>query len=376
MGETSLAARFAAIWDARGPASDVFGFLASHPAATPLECLDVLLVDQQRRAAVGIRIPIERYLQACQGVADDPALKLDLVQGEMLQRTRPGQPQDAETYVERFPDLRDELAHQSRIDRQVLDAGHSSTESTAGTTALELPRASGGIGGAWAGERFSIRRQLGAGGMGVVYKAYDRQRRQLVALKMMKCADAAALYRFKQEFRALADLTHPNLAMLHELVRDGDQWCFTMELVDGTNFLGYVRPSGAPESGYTTVAPAFEPATLASPRTIVAPEPDRPPSTASSFDPALLRRSLVQLAEGLNCLHAAGKVHRDLKPSNVLVTRQGRVVILDFGLVAELERTGSYRSTEHRVLGTVSYMAPEQAAAGTVRPPATGTASA
>jgi tetratricopeptide (TPR) repeat protein len=203
--------------------------------------------------------------------------------------------------------------------------------------------------------------------MWVVYQAYDRQRRQMVALKMMRCLDPAALYRFKHEFRSLADVSHPNLAMLHELVADGDQWCFTMELVDGADFLSFIRPSRLLQSEYTTAAPAPEQPAPPTPSAVVGPKTDRP-SASPRFDPHRLRRALVQLAEGLNSLHAAGKVHRDLKPSNVLVTRQGRVVILDFGLVAELDRTGGYQSTEHHVVGTVSYMAPEQAAAGTVSP--------
>ena len=89
-------------------------------------------------------------------------------------------------------------------------------------------------------ERFSIRRRVGAGGMGVVYEVHDRELDKVVALKTLLRADASAIYRFKKEFRSLADVAHPNLVSLYELVAEGDFWFFTMEMVEGVNFLQYV----------------------------------------------------------------------------------------------------------------------------------------
>src|SRR5262249_52914506 len=92
------------------------------------------------------------------------------------------------------------------------------------------------------------------------------------------------------------------------------------------------------------------------------------PPTPAQID--RLRDAFGQLADGLEFLHSSGIIHRDLKPANVLVTPDGRVVILDFGLAAEVDVTGQHASAHPRLLGTAGYMAPGRAAGEVIGPPA------
>ncbi|HUQ02159.1 MAG TPA: AAA family ATPase [Kofleriaceae bacterium] len=168
--------------------------------------------------------------------------------------------------------------------------------------------------------RFELRRRLGQGGMGIVYEAFDRDRNARVALKTIHTRDAASLLRFKNEFRGLADITHPHLVALHELFAGDDGWYFTMELLDGVALDAYAT------------------------------------------DETRLRTALAQLAQGVHALHLAGRLHCDLKPSNMLVTGEPRAVLVDFGVIAEIGKAGT-RSIDGDafVVGTPAYMAPEQA---------------
>src|SRR5882672_2482347 len=236
-------------------------------------------------------------------------------------------------------------------------------------------------------ERFILRRRLGAGGMGVVYEAHDREMDKVVALKTLTRAEAAHIYRFKREFRTLADVSHPNLASLYELMSDGRHWFFTMELVNGVTFIQYVRPESNDElndaADNTLLGPRPRPAANTDTEAetvdfdssrLIYKSGEMPPldeaSLLDSFyklDEERLRSALRQLAEGVNRLHEVGKLHRDIKPSNVLVTEEGRVVLLDFGLVADVERDEQDASV---VVGTAHFMAPEQAAARDVGPEA------
>ncbi|HEY2514321.1 MAG TPA: protein kinase [Polyangiaceae bacterium] len=198
-------------------------------------------------------------------------------------------------------------------------------------------------------DRFRILKRLGTGGFGVVYEVYDRELDVRVALKELSRLDAEALYRFKNEFRSLADVSHPNLVRLHELFSEGGRWYLTMDLVDGVDFLAYVCGQGSTE-GISTMR-----FTAADARGVETPASGRSPAALGP-----LRAALQQLAAGVRALHEAGKMHRDLKPPNVLVTRDGRVSILDFGLVTDIGALADGRGIDDYVVGTPAYLSPEQ----------------
>jgi hypothetical protein len=175
--------------------------------------------------------------------------------------------------------------------------------------------------------RFVVGEMIGCGGMGAVYAVRDGQRGADLALKLLLDTRPERLLAFKNEFRALQDLRHRNLVRLDELFGEDDRWFFTMERVRGIRFTDHARPG--------------------------------------ALDPRRLRAALLQLTRGLLALHDADKVHRDVKPSNTLVEADGRVVLLDFGLV------GDVRSPQGSLLpgaGTVAYMAPEQVRGAGGRP--------
>jgi serine/threonine protein kinase len=211
--------------------------------------------------------------------------------------------------------------------------------------------------------RFELRNLLGAGGMGIVYAAYDREHRCELALKLLPTMGGVAADRIKREFRVASGTHHTNLVSLGELIEDDGHLFFTMELVTGVDWLSYVRGldsssrsdvhrSGVHPQSRTASMPAIEVDASVVRATIAAPE------LRTAVDLARLRSALQQLAHGLSYLHAHGKVHRDVKPSNVLVNDEGRVVILDFGLAVDLSR---HRGGAPRVGGTARYMSPEQA---------------
>ena len=220
--------------------------------------------------------------------------------------------------------------------------------------------------------RFELVRKLGEGGMGVVYEAFDHERSMSVALKTLRNLDATSLYRFKREFRALLDVSHPNIVGLYELVYHGDDWFFTMELLEGGDFIRYVRPGD--DGGARLPTATLSPTSQETQETREIQVVDTPPTGNDVTDPMpsaapysthvddhRLRRGLVQLAQALDAIHRAGMVHRDLKPSNVRVTPAGRIVLMDFGIVAEASAPVD-DSDEPRAIGTPSFMAPEQAA--------------
>ena len=210
-------------------------------------------------------------------------------------------------------------------------------------------------------DRFEVRGQLGKGGMGVVYRVWDREQQTEAALKRAAHPGQDGLYRLKREFRARAGLAHPNLIQLYELVAEGDSCFFTMELVEGLTFLNWIRAGRdddqpSPQLDGATVALAATATEAVDNGAVPGFEP-RPDSAASSHDlptvrhgddrhatkrlrpwrrRPLARRPGVQhgtrgfvarwwaLLRGLAALHETGQMHRDIKSSNVLIEPSGR----------------------------------------------------
>jgi tetratricopeptide (TPR) repeat protein len=186
-------------------------------------------------------------------------------------------------------------------------------------------------------DHFEIVAELGRGGMGSVFRAHDTALDRDVAIKVLReevATDPARLERFKREARAASALNHPNIVTIHEIAEIGESLYLVMELVNGHTLRDLVRKG--------------------------------------PLDPEEIVDTALQVAGGLAKAHAAGIVHRDLKPENLMVTPDGLVKILDFGLakLVHPDEGGDERPTlgaltnPGALIGTVQYMSPEQIAGG------------
>ncbi len=171
---------------------------------------------------------------------------------------------------------------------------------------------------------YEILERIGEGGMGTVYRAVDRMLEREVALKAIRpdlMAQSQILERFRSEARALARLSHPNVATIYSFFREGEEYFLAMEFVRGRTLGERLRTEGP-----------------------------LPPETAVPL--------FLSALAGVEHAHAAGILHRDLKPDNLMLAESGAVKVMDFGLA---RAAGSGRLTTYGVLvGTLRYMSPEQ----------------
>jgi len=185
-------------------------------------------------------------------------------------------------------------------------------------------------------DHYRIESKLGEGGMGVVYKARDTHLNRPVAIKVLppeKVADPSRKQRFVQEAKAASALNHPNIVTIHDIRSDGGVDFMVMEYVDGKTLDELIPAKG--------------------------------------LRPNEALRYGIQAADALAKAHGAGILHRDLKPSNIMITGEGRLKVLDFGLAKLLDPevptpegatlTARPQTEEGAVLGTAAYMSPEQA---------------
>ena len=191
--------------------------------------------------------------------------------------------------------------------------------------------------------RFTSVRTLGEGATGRVFEVFDQLHGARCALKQLRTdrvLDARHIAAFKDEFRGLTRLSHPNLARVYELLVRGPDLYVLMELIDGIDFIQYVRCEDSESAVTATQSEQDAPAS---------------PIRGGSLSLLRLRSALQQLANGIVALHATGRIHCDLKPENVLVDNAGRVAIVDFGLTSV-----PTRDPARKPRGTPHYMAPEQ----------------
>ncbi|MBL8793889.1 MAG: tetratricopeptide repeat protein [Planctomycetia bacterium] len=305
-------------------------------AVTVVRRLDAILDDQDQRWRRGERFLVEDYLADHPSIRSDECV-LDLIGHEVQLRDRQGEAPSLEEYRQRFPRLAEQLERQFAAPRLAKPGTSTATAADSKPTVSgdpQLPQVPG----------YEVLAVIGQGGMGVVYRARQTGLKRLVALKMIRGGAALARpqdqARFRAEAELLARLEHPNIVRVYEVGEHAGNPYFTMELVEGGNLAQ--RLAGAP---------------LPTPEAV---------------------RLTEVLARAVEAAHARGVVHRDLKPANVLVGQRptaddtpdpdafgaDRVKITDFGLAKQLDvEVLETRSSE--IIGTPSYMAPEQASSKT-----------
>jgi eukaryotic-like serine/threonine-protein kinase len=288
----------------------------------PSDLACVLQADQRRRWRLGQRVAIEVYFQDFPTLAANEALAADLVFHDFCLREEFGPPPPFDEYRKRFPGLVARLDMRLLV-HQLLDdsartarkgANLASDPSVLGDD--EFPQI----------PRYDILRELGRGGMGVVYLAAQHNTDRFVALKMILPGAEVSdedRDRFRFEAAAMSRVQHPNLVQIYEVDEYNGLPYFSSEFVDGGCLEDKLKGQPMP-----------------------------------SRDAA---RLIATLARAIHCAHRQHVFHRDLKPANVLLTSDGVPKITDFGVAKRADRGG--KSAKEAVMGTPIYMAPEQARA-------------
>jgi tetratricopeptide (TPR) repeat protein len=305
-------------------------------------------------------MPLEYPTAALPPTEDSAARALDAYLAAVEAGTAPPR----EQFLEHHPQLADDLDACLAALRFIGRAAEAPRALAAGAAAEPLPEAPPGQLG-----DYRLVREVGRGGMGVVYEAEQVSLGRRVALKVLPFAatlDPRQLQRFQNEARAAAALDHPHIVHVHAVGCERAVHFYAMQFIDGQTLAALIadrrRAAGRPP------APADQPTAPQLPEA-AGPAPDTAPRAALStergpLDSAYFRRVAelgIQAAEALDHAHQLGVVHRDVKPANLLVDGRGSLWVTDFGLAhvqsdARLTMTGD-------LLGTLRYMSPEQALA-------------
>lgn len=288
---------------------------------------------------------------------------LSQITDEFLQRLDAGEQPDIEEYVQRYPTLADVL-------RQVLPALSVLRQPPSGGEAPADGLVSGVLGD------FRIVREVGRGGMGVVYEAEQISLGRRVALKVLPFAatmDARQLQRFHNEARAAAGLHQEHIVPVHAVGCERGIHFYAMQFIDGRTLAELIEQQRSPGGGAANEpTAAYSPQQGGGDATVetveVRAEHTPPPGAGATSGPvgdgAYFRRVAEwgeQAAEALEYAHSVGIVHRDIKPANLMVDAHGKLWVTDFGLARTAGDSGLTMTGD--LLGTLRYMSPEQALA-------------
>jgi serine/threonine protein kinase len=282
---------------------------------------------------------------------------------EYLAELEAGRRPRRKEFAARFPDIADALAPYLEALDLFQSAGPKLPSSGGRRHAADPPPAEP------LGD-FRIEREVGRGGMGVVYEAVQMSLGRRVALKVLPFAaalDAKQLQRFQNEAQAAAQLHHTNIVPVYAVGCERGVHYYAMQLIEGQNLADLITQMRPQE-------PAAERANSGQPTTgpVAAPAPAPPPATTAAAALSTQRAShaagfyraaarlAAQAAEALEHAHQLGVIHRDVKPANLIVDGRGNLWVTDFGLAQFHNRAGLTRTGD--LLGTLRYMSPEQAA--------------
>jgi serine/threonine-protein kinase len=317
--------------------------MAEQPS--PAQLVEELRRDQCERWQAGERVPAEAYLNSHPALQSDPSCALELVYQEVLLREERGEEPQLQEYLERFPQFAAQLRPLFVVHRALESSSWLESDPAETPPEVTSPASSGAAADLPVVPGYEVLGEVGRGGMGVVYQARQMGLNRLVALKMIKAGDCAGpqeLARFRIEAEAVGRLQHPHIVQVYEVGEHAGLPYLAMEYINGGSLAR--KLAGTP-------LPARQAARL-----------------------------VETLARAMHHAHQRGIVHRDLKPTNVLLASEGASPpdseeagglhsplatfipkISDFGLARDLEGRAGEQTPSEALVGTPSYMAPEQA---------------